>query len=174
MPFVSVIIPICNESENIPALYRQLKDALNQPHEILWIDDGSRDDSLQQIATLAKEDNSVKAISFSRNFGHQNAIFAGLHYAKGDWIVIMDGDLQHPPSLLSQLFQKLREGFDLVSGRRVKTEEIGWLKKSFTRLYYKLINYLSDTNIAENVADFRAFNVKVKDAICNSTNRNFF
>ena len=138
----TIIIPVYNESENIPELYNELKQYLIHPYEILWIDDGSKDDSLKQISALAARDSAVKCISFSRNFGHQNAIFAGLQFARGEWLVIMDGDFQHPPSLLPALLRKLEEGNDLVSAKRSKTEEIGWFKKTLTRLYYRLINFL--------------------------------
>jgi len=174
MPLVSVIIPVYNESENIPELYPELTANLPPQHEILWIDDGSKDDSLSRISLLARHDGSVKCISFSRNFGHQNAIFAGLQYARGDWFVIMDSDFQHPPSLLPQMLGKLREGYDLVSAKRNKTENIGLFKKALTSIYYKLINFLSDTNIEENVADFRVFNSKVKNSILQFNERELF
>lgn len=161
----SIILPVYNEEENIIPLYKELKAIAPQQTEIIWIDDGSTDTSLLKIAEISAEDNLVKCISFSRNFGHQAALIAGLHYAKGASIVTMDSDFQHPTQIIPQLLQKLSDGYDIVSGKRIKTQNINVLKKYSSRLYYKLINFLSDTHIEENVADFRAFNRRVLNAL---------
>ncbi|MFT3946896.1 MAG: glycosyltransferase family 2 protein [Agriterribacter sp.] len=174
MPLTSIIIPVYNEEENIIPLYEELRTVTYSQTEIIWVDDGSTDNSLQKIAEISAEDNLVKCISFSRNFGHQAALIAGLHYAAGNYIVIMDSDFQHPPQLIPQFLHKLNEGYDIVSGKRIKTQNISVLKKYTGKLYYKLINFLSDTHIEENVADFRAFNRRVLDAILQFEEKEIF
>lgn len=174
MSLTSVIIPVYNEEENIIPLYEELRAILHEQTEIIWIDDGSTDTSLQRIAEISIKDNLVKSVSFSRNFGHQAALIAGLHFATGEYIVFMDSDFQHPPHIIPQFLQKLEDGFDIVSGKRVKTQNISILKKYTSKLYYKLINFLSDTYIEENVADFRAFNKRVLDAILQFEEKEIF
>lgn len=162
---VSIIIPIWNEEGNILALYGAIKETGVPIHEIIFVDDGSTDQSLHHIEALSQQDPAVKAISFSRNFGHQAALIAGMHSAKAEHIIIMDGDLQHPPSLIPSLLKKYHEGFDLVSAKRLDGPQTGALKKWSSSLYYKLLNFMAETHIEENVADFRVFNRKVLDAI---------
>lgn len=174
MPLVSIIIPVYNEKENIYPLYEELKKYAPQEFEIIWVDDGSSDGSLQSIVALSGTDKRVKCISFSRNFGHQAALMAGLHFASGDNVITMDGDFQHPPALIPLFLDKLGEGYDIVSGKREGTENLPWIKKLTSRLYYKLINLLSDIHIEENTADFRAFNKKVLDAILQIEEKEIF
>lgn len=165
IPGISIVIPIFNESENIHLLYRELMDTRVAIAELIFVDDGSTDNSLEQIETLAKADPRVKAISFSRNFGHQAALIAGMHTAAGELILIMDGDLQHPPSLIPEMLAKHQEGFDLVSARRVDTEQASLLKKWSSGLYYRFLNFIAETHIEEQVADFRLFSRKVLESV---------
>lgn len=165
IPGISIVIPVHNESENILPLYQELVDTRVAIAEIIFVDDGSKDNSLEQIGKLAKADPRVKAISFSRNFGHQAALIAGMHAAAGELILIMDGDLQHPPSMIPALLAKHREGYDLVSARRVDTEKEGSLKKWSSTLYYRLLNFIAETHIEEQVADFRLFSRKVLESV---------
>ena len=164
-PPVSIIIPIWNEEGNILPLYKAIIETGISIHEFIFVDDGSTDQSLAQIETLSAKDPNVKAISFSRNFGHQAALIAGMHSAKAEVIIIMDGDLQHPPAVIPSLLKKYEEGFDLVSAKRIDSTQTGVLKKWSSSLYYRLLNFMAETHIEENVADFRVFNRKVLDAI---------
>lgn len=171
---VSIIIPVWNEEGNILPLYNALKQTGVPIHEIIFVDDGSTDQSLMQIEALSAQDPAVKAISFSRNFGHQAALIAGMHSANAERIIIMDGDLQHPPAVIPSLLKKLEEGFDLVSAKRIDDHQTGAMKKWSSSLYYTLLNFIADTHIEENVADFRAFNRKVLDAILQFTETELF
>lgn len=164
-PPVSIIIPIWNEEGNIFPLYKAIKETGVFIHEIIFVDDGSTDQSLAQIEALSAEDPTIKAISFSRNFGHQAALIAGMHSANAELIIIMDGDLQHPPAIIPSLINKHEEGFDLVSAKRIDSAQTGALKKWSSSMYYKLLNFMAETHIEENVADFRLFNRKVLNAI---------
>ena len=174
LPGISIVIPVFNEAGNIRDLYLELKALGLNIAEIIFIDDGSQDESLEIICTLSSADHRVKGLSFSRNFGHQAALLAGMHVAKGELIVIMDGDRQHPPSIIPQMLNKLEEGFDLVSGKRINTENAGLLKNWSSTLFYKFLNFIADTNIEENVADFRLFNRKVLDSILMFEERELF
>jgi len=157
-PTISIAIPVFNEVENISILFDHLKKVL-QPlpfnFEILFVDDGSTDGTYLAIKDLQKRDRRVKALSFSRNFGHQAALTAGLHYATGDAVITMDGDLQHPPSLIPTLIEKWREGFEIVYTTRESTADESAFKKMTSRLFYRLINAFSDTPIQTYAADFR-------------------
>lgn len=174
MPQVSILIPVLNEAENILPLFYEVKKHVPEDFELLFIDDGSSDTTFSEIQQLAVKDDRVKCISFSRNFGHQHALMAGMDYANGEYIVTMDGDLQHPPSCLPAILQHLEKGHDIVLTKRMKTEDLGFLKKIFTRLFYRFINFLSDIPIEENVSDFRGFNRKVLTAIRKFEERDLF
>ena len=162
---VSIIIPVFNERENIQLLYDALNLILKKDDELLFIDDGSNDGTFEIINLLSLSDKRIKCISFSRNFGHQNALMAGMSNASGGYIVTMDGDLQHPPSIIPEMIAKLNEGYDLIITKRNKTENIGLIKKIFSSIFYSFINTISDTRIEPNVSDFRAFNKKVLNSI---------
>jgi glycosyltransferase involved in cell wall biosynthesis len=174
MSLLSIVVPVNNEEESIGPFYAELVRHLSNDFELIWVDDGSQDGTVTKIDNLRKSDNRVKALVLSRNFGHQSAIIAGLHFAKGETIVVMDGDLQHPPSLIPQLLQKINEGYDLVSARKTRTQNIGFLKQVTASLFYSLINFLSSTPIEQNVSDFRAFRKKVKDAVLQFEEREVF
>jgi dolichol-phosphate mannosyltransferase len=172
--FLSVIIPVYNEADNIAPLHDNLSRFLHNNYEVIFVDDGSTDNTLTEVENLAAQNNCYKCISFSRNFGHQNALMAGMEHATGDSIIIMDGDLQHPPSLIPTLLAKLDEGFDLVSTRRIKTENINASKKIMSAIFYRFLNAISDTKIESNVADFKAFNSKVLKCILQFKERELF
>jgi glycosyltransferase involved in cell wall biosynthesis len=161
MAFVSVIIPVFDEEKNIVPLYNEVKKYLSSTDELLFIDDGSSDNTFLEIQQLSDANNNIKCISLSRNFGHQNALMAGLQHATGDKIITMDGDLQHPPSLIPAMIEKLNEGYDIVITKRNKTNNAGAVKNIFSRIFYRFINSISDTHIEPNASDFRAFNKKV-------------
>ena len=174
MPKTSIILPVYNEAENIPLLYEELVKVCNTETEFIFVDDGSKDNTFKEIHRLSTLDKRVKCISLSRNFGHQNALMAGMENAKGDQIVLMDGDLQHPPSLIPVLLNKLNEGFDLVITKRSRTAEINGAKRFFSKLFYTFINYISETRIEPNAADFRAFNRKVLESVLQFKERDLF
>jgi len=161
MPSVSVIIPVYDEEKNIRPLYNELRQFLTGDEELIFIDDGSRDNTFLEIKELSTIDNNVKCISLSRNFGHQNALMAGLQNCTGDNIITMDGDLQHPASVIPVMLQKLNNGFDIVITKRSKTKNAGTFKNLFSKIFYRFINSISDTRIEPNGSDFRAFNKKV-------------
>lgn len=174
MPHVSILIPVMNEAENILPLYYEIKKYTPEDFEIIFVNDGSTDDTIFEIKQLSAKDSRVRCISFSRNFGHQNALMAGIDYAEGEYVITMDGDLQHPPSFIPQILTCLDNGFDIVLTHRRKTENQGILKKLFTKLFYRLINFLSDIPIEENVSDFRGFSSKVMLTIRKFEERDLF
>ncbi|MGE5108867.1 MAG: glycosyltransferase family 2 protein, partial [Sphingobacteriales bacterium] len=144
MPKVSIIVPVFNEADNIFPLYHEVKKNCPDDFELLWVDDGSSDTTFSEIQSLAITDTRVRCISLSRNFGHQNAIMAGMDYALGEIIITMDGDLQHPASCIPVILENLVNGYDIVTTQRQKTQSIPLLKKIFSSLFYKFINFISD------------------------------
>ena len=174
MKLISIIVPVFNETENVSPLIQDIKLYCKAEHEIIFIDDGSSDSTFQTIQSIAATDKSIKCISLSRNFGHQNALMAGLQHATGSIIITMDGDGQHPPSLIPLLIENIDKGFDVVHTRRNKTANAGLLKKMFASLFYTFINSISDTRIEPNQADFKAFSVKVLNSILQFSERELF
>ena len=164
---LSIIIPLLNEEGNILTLYNELKDVISSlglNHEIIFIDDGSSDKSINIIKKLAQKDTAVKGISLSRNFGHQIAITAGLKYSIGNIVITMDADLQHPPKTIKELYFKYIEGFDIVNTIRKDSQDIGFIKKTTSKGFYKLINNLSETYTQPAAADFRLMSRKTVNA----------
>lgn len=165
---VSIVIPVLNEAENIPLLLDQLNSAtkkLPYSFEFIFIDDGSKDSTYHILQSAQKKDARVKALSFSRNFGHQAALTAGLNYAQGSAVITMDGDLQHPPSLIPALLERWRSGNDIVFTIREETADESFLKKLTSRLFYRIINSFSDTQVQPFAADFRLLDRKVVDSL---------
>ena len=155
---VSIVIPVFNEAESIPLLVHELNVVLKSlPYafEILFVDDGSSDETFRLVKQLQAKDRRIRGLSFSRNFGHQAALTAGLQYASGDAVITMDADLQHPPSLIPTLLEKWREGFQIVFTTRESTADEPLLKKLTSRAYYWLINRFSETPVQTFGADFR-------------------
>lgn len=152
----SVVIPVFNEEESIRSLYPQLKSVLGKlgkSYEIIFIDDGSYDNSFNILQDLCKKDKSIKIIKLSRNFGHQIAITAGLRYISGDCIIVMDGDLQDPPEVIIEMVEKWRQGFDVVYGIRRHRKET-WIKRACYRIFYLLLNKMSPLRIPRDAGDF--------------------
>lgn len=167
-PLISVVIPVCNEEQCIPLLYRRLLPVLQQAgsrYEIVFVDDGSTDSSLSAIARIQEEDESVSAVVLSRNFGHQAALTAGIESARGDAVITMDADLQHPPELISALIGAWRSGAQVVHALRTKTEGISWAKRAASRLFYGVMNRLSSTPIHADAADFRLLDRQAVEAL---------
>ena len=155
-------------------LYEELGKVCNTDTEFIFVDDGSKDNTFREIHKLAEGDPRIKCLSLSRNFGHQNALMAGMEKASGDVIVLMDADLQHPPALLPEMFQKIDDGFDLVITKRKSTVDINPIKQFFSLLFYKFINAISETKIEPKAADFRAFNRKVLESVLQFKERDLF
>ena len=166
-PDISIIVPVYNESGNIQKLYAQLTAVLSglpYSHEILFVDDGSDDDSFLLMKEIAAKDSGFRGLKFSRNFGHQQAITAGLKHTAGSAVIMMDGDMQHPPALIPGLIEKWKEGFEIVNTIRKDNARISLFKKLSSGLFYVIINKLSTHRIEPASADFRLMDRKVVDA----------
>ncbi|PLX01750.1 MAG: glycosyltransferase, partial [Marinilabiliales bacterium] len=165
-PEISIVVPLFNEEKNLPKLVEEVKGvllSLSVSFEIVLVDDGSRDASFEIVKELANLNQEVQGISLSRNFGHQTALLAGLEHSRGNLVITMDADLQHPPSLIPQLIEKQKEGYDIVNTKCNSVEGAGFLKTFSSGLYYKIVNLLSDVHIEPGSADFRLMTRRVVD-----------
>ncbi|WP_039656066.1 glycosyltransferase family 2 protein [Clostridium tyrobutyricum] len=176
---ISIVVPCYNEEEAIPIFYGEVVKILNTipniDYEIIYINDGSRDKSAEEMKQLGIQDDHVKYILFSRNFGKEAAMYAGLKESKGDYIAIMDVDLQDPPALLKEMYEALKsEYYDSVATRRVTRKGEPPIRSLFARLYYKLINKLSKTQIVDGARDFRLMKRQMVDAVLSITEYNRF
>ncbi len=163
----SFVIPAYNEEKNIPLIYDKIKAIMSDKSdnfELVFINDGSKDGTLFVLAELANADKKVKYINFSRNFGHQAALTAGLQYATGDAIITLDCDLQDPPEVVSEMIAKWNDGYDIVYARR-RNRSDKFFKKQTAIMYYKLLDKFSDVKIPRNVGDFRLIDKKVSNVI---------
>jgi len=157
---ISIIIPVYNEEKNISLLYTELVKAWRglenkYDYEIIFVDDGSRDNSAPEIEKLAEKDDKVKYLQFSRNFGKELAITAGLREAKGNAAIMIDADLQHPAELIPRFIEKWEEGAEVVVGVRKKNKREGLVKKIGSFLFYKIINAIAEIEVTPNATDFR-------------------
>jgi polyisoprenyl-phosphate glycosyltransferase len=174
MSNLSVIIPLFNEEKNLGELYSRLLGVLNNLHinwEIIFIDDGSSDDTLTIVEEFASQNPSVKAVSLTRNFGHQAALMAGLDHAKADVVITMDGDLQDPPELIPRLLEKWDEGFLVVYARRRNFRHDHFLKRWLSMLFYFTIRFFKMTTAPKNVGDFRLIDRRVLEELKNMRER---
>jgi dolichol-phosphate mannosyltransferase len=170
---ISVVIPAYNEGDGIRMLHQRLSACAatwNEDYEFVLVDDGSRDDTLAVAAELAAGDPHLKIVSLSRNFGHQAAVTAGLDYARGDVVAIIDADLQDPPEELPRFFARCREGFDVVYGIRTKRKE-GFFKRSAYHLFYRLLARLANINIPLDSGDFCVMSRRAVDALASLPER---
>jgi polyisoprenyl-phosphate glycosyltransferase len=164
---VSVVIPLLNEEQNLVVLYRALVpvlEATGSEFELIFVDDGSTDQSAARISALHANDPRVKLVSLSRNFGHQHALTAGMDYARGDALIMMDADMQHPPSLVPELLSRWREGYEIVYTVRRDTRGAGPFKRATAAVFYRLFRALTGLDLAANTADFRLLDRKVVEA----------
>ena len=162
---LSIVIPVLNESENLTGLMKEIEDACQGiRHEIILVDDGSTDSTLDVIRSLHAENTAVKYVSFTRNFGHQAALKGGLDRAAGDCVIMMDGDLQHPAAMIPEMLEWWQKGFDVVATKRKGGKE-GFFKRASSGLFYRLINGLSDTPVEKGSADFRLIDRRVVDVL---------
>ncbi|MBR4544632.1 MAG: glycosyltransferase family 2 protein [Oscillibacter sp.] len=179
---ISVVVPCYNEAAALPLFLDALREISAELHdefsckvELLFVDDGSRDGTLSVLRDAARTDSHVRYLSFSRNFGKEAAMYAGLQHARGDYVVIMDADLQHPPSMLREMVSVLRTGeYDCAAARRVSRTGEPPLRSFFSRRFYRLINRISDTEIVEGACDFRMMSRRMVDAILSLREYNRF
>jgi len=163
-PSISIVAPVFNEEENIEEFFLRVKKVLDKETktwEIIFVDDGSSDKSIEILAQLNENDGKVKIISLSRNFGKELAMTAGLDFADNDVIVPIDSDLQDPPELIPQMVELWKEGFDVVLAVRSKRNNESWLKKKTAELFYKFIGNITEIRIPKNTGDFRLIDRKV-------------
>ena len=171
MKLLSAIVPCYNEEENVPYFYEEFmkNEDFFKKHELefeLWyIDDGSRDKTAEEVKKLILKDKRVHLLSFSRNFGKEAALYAGLEKVSGDYVACMDADLQDPPSLLPEMFGYLWQGYDTVATRRVTRKGEPLIRSFFARMFYKLMNKISETEIVDGARDFRLMTRQVVDAL---------
>ena len=167
-PEFSVVVPAYNEEEVIEESYKRLTsvmEELGEPYELIFIDDGSRDKTAEKIAIICENDQNVKLLRFSRNFGHMPAITAGMDYARGNAIMIIDADLQDPPELFPKMIEKWREGYQVVYGKRAKREGESAFKKLSAGIYYRFLRRMTDVDVPVDTGEFRLIDRKVCDAM---------
>lgn len=171
---ISIVIPAFNEEGNIVALYEKLLTVLpaDMAWEIIFVDDGSKDRTLQVIKDLRDRDDRVFYLSFSRNFGHQLALKCGLDFSSGDAVISLDADLQHPPELIPQMIQKWKEGFDVIY--TIRKDRDANSKSTSSKGFYKLMNWLSDVRIESGAADFRLLDKRIIEIIRNNKEQHLF
>jgi len=165
---ISIVVPVFNEEQSLSELYRRISAVMNRillPFELIFVDDGSTDESLHVMLELSEKDKNIKIIQFSRNFGHQLAIMAGIDYAKGEAVITMDSDLQHPPELIEQLIEKWHEGYDVVYTCRDRTQNVSFFKNLTSRWFYAMLNRLAEVSISPGTADFRLLDRKVVESL---------
>ncbi|MBN2535092.1 MAG: glycosyltransferase family 2 protein [Spirochaetales bacterium] len=175
---ISIVLPTFNEEENVQVLYKKLTEIISElkipEKEIIYVDDGSTDRTVEVIKELADKDRDVKFIRLSTRVGHQISCFAGIHASSGDIVVSMDSDLQHPPELIPELYRKWQEGNEIVNTIRKDTMKISFFKKLFSRTFYKVINRISALDITPNTADFRLLSRLVVNDLLTYEDRDLF
>ena len=163
---ISIVTPVYNEEDNVVFFHEEITKVMKttgMDYELIYVNDGSRDRTDKLIHELAEKDPHVRAITFARNFGHQTAITCGMDFARGDAVITMDGDMQHPPELIPLLLEKWKDGYDIVQTIRTSTEDSGLIKKITSAGYYKVINSISKTPVTPGGSDFRLMNRKSLD-----------
>ncbi|MEM7103953.1 MAG: glycosyltransferase family 2 protein [Bacteroidota bacterium] len=174
---LSIVIPIFNEEKNLPILYDRLSavcQKLRVSYELIFVNDGSSDGSLEKIRLLSNTDQAVDFIDFSRNFGHQLAVTAGLDHAEGDAVVIIDGDLQDPPEFIEDLYRKWQEGYEVVYAKRKKRKGEKRLKRYTAAIFYRILSSITSINIPIDTGDFRIIDRKVVEALKQMPEHNKF
>ncbi len=171
----SIVIPIYNEEDNIGELYGRLVkviEPLEHEAELIFVDDGSRDRSLQLMAEIRRQDSRVRYLSLARNFGHQIAVTAGLNFAQGEAIIVMDADLQDPPEIIPELIEKWRQGYHVVYGQRITRRQENWFKRTMAYIFYRFLKRLVDVNIPTDTGDFCLMSRQVVDLLNSMPERN--
>lgn len=163
---ISIVTPVYNEEDNVVFFHEEITKVMKttgMDYELIYVNDGSKDRTDELIRELAEKDPHVRAITFARNFGHQTAITCGMDFARGDAVITMDGDMQHPPELIPLLLEKWKDGYDIIQTIRTSTEDSGFIKKITSAGYYKVINSISKTPVTPGGSDFRLMNRKSLD-----------
>jgi glycosyltransferase involved in cell wall biosynthesis len=174
---ISVVVPCYNEQESIVLFYNEISkiaETMEYAFEFIFINDGSRDGTLECLKSLHKEDKRVNYISFSRNFGKEAAIYAGFEKATGDYVVMMDADLQDPPYLLPKMMEYINEGYDSVATRRVTRKGEPPIRSFFARMFYKIMKKISNIDIVDGARDYRLMTAQMKEAILSMSEYNRF
>ena len=170
MKTVTILVPSFNEAQSLELLHKEIVRVIstleNYKWEILFVNDGSRDNTMEVIKGLREKDSRISYVDLSRNFGKENAMLAGFDHAKGDAVIIMDADLQHPPAVIPEMIQKWEEGYDDVYAQRKTRGKESWLRKKLTKSYYRLLQGSSRVDVLPNVGDFRLLDRKCIDALC--------
>ena len=164
----SVVVPCFNEEEVIGETYRRLTavmQSMGEAYEIVFVNDGSRDNTARIIADFCREDKNLRLIDFSRNFGHMPAISAGMDYARGEAVFVIDADLQDPPEVFPEMVAKWREGYHVVYGQREKREGEGWFKKLSAKIFYRLLRSMTNVDLPVDTGEFRLMDRKVVDTV---------
>jgi dolichol-phosphate mannosyltransferase len=167
-PLLSVVVPCFNEQEVLRETHRRLSEALAEleiEYEIVYVDDGSRDDTPAILSTLQSDDDHVRVVRFSRNFGHQIAVTAGMDHAAGDAIVLIDSDLQDPPEIIGEFLKRWRDGYDVAYGQRTEREGETAFKRATASLFYRLLCRVTSVSIPPDTGDFRLMDRQVVEAI---------
>jgi polyisoprenyl-phosphate glycosyltransferase len=175
VPEYSLVVPIYNESENIPELYRRVSvvmDSLPEQGELILVNDGSRDRSLEMLRDLHEQDQRVCYLSLARNFGHQIAVTAGLQFARGQAVIILDADLQDPPELIPQFLERWQEGYEVVYAQRTRRQKESWFKRLCAYGFYRLLKTLADVEIPADTGDFCLLDRRVVDLLNTMPERN--
>ena len=176
-PEISIVVPLYNEEKNIRLMYDRLVSSIlkiTSNFEIIYVNDGSNDNSFLELVKLSNEDERVKYINFSRNFGHQIAVTAGLDYSKGAAVVIIDGDLQDPPEVIPEMYAKHKEGFEVVYGQRLKRKGDNFFKKVTAKYFYRILKKITSINIPLDTGDFRLIDRKIVNDLKNMPEQNKF
>ena len=176
---ISIVVPCFNEQEALPFFYKEFKSLTTimsyEDFELIFVDDGSTDKTLDTIKDIAKNDTRIKYISFSRNFGKEAAILAGLEHSKGDYVALMDADLQDPPAILPEMYEALTvEGFDSAATRRVTRKGEPPIRSFFARMFYKIMNKISKAELVDGARDYRLMNRRFVDALLSMKEYNRF
>jgi dolichol-phosphate mannosyltransferase len=167
-PSVVLVVPAYNEEDAIALAYAEIRnvmDSLGTPWSVVFVNDGSRDSTLDVLEELYQRDDRVSYISLSRNFGHQSALSAGLDHAVGDVVITMDADLQHPPEVIPTLLQAWRDGYDVVHTRKIATTELGVIRRFVTRIAYRAIHATANVEFVAQASDFRLLDARAQQAI---------
>ena len=176
-PDLSIVIPVYNEEKSIQLMYDRLLSSMlkiTSNFEIIYVNDGSKDDSFAELVRLSKEDSRVKFINFSRNFGHQIAVTAGLDHSQGAAVVIIDGDLQDPPEVIPEMYSKHKEGYEVVYGQRLKRKGEGIFKKITAKYFYRILKKITNVEIPVDTGDFRLIDRKIVKDLKNMPEQNKF
>jgi len=174
-PVFTIIVPVYNEQEVVEVTHGRLTEvfkSVGEPYEILYVNDGSRDRTIDILHEICGRDENARALNFSRNFGHMAAITAGMDHARGDAVIVIDADLQDPPEILPEMIKEWRNGYDVVYGKRISRKGETWFKKLTARVYYRLLHNLTNVDIPVDTGEFRLIDRKVCDAMKSLPERN--